>query len=196
MPLVIEYHARAMGYPWPWVSDPRRNFLTDENLPQVHAALARGSVVLEQMHFCGGCSHTVYLLRNEADLGAVLAKARPGDWLVAWSVADLIELGLPLVHHRVSILGGVVPVADLGVAHDHLQNPYSEIIVCSLAREPTAFWCDIDGWDDVLDAARRCDQVGDEFTVFRAADLEDAQQELVAAKYPNEMGETPVGGAY
>jgi len=76
---------------------------------------------------------------------------------------------------------------------------YNEVI-CAFTSQFESKCCfnDIDGFDQIEADLRRYAQLGGEVFVFSLTEIdkENSPYYLLQAKYPNEKGEVPIGGAY
>jgi hypothetical protein len=201
-----------------WVKDGP-NILSPENLSKIEEAFQSGSIFGYHCFYCGGRSPDKCAFVAYNDLISYLGScARPGDLFILWSLPSLLKTGAPLFSKSFPFSADeaslTVPAEELEPVKNYLQvldpkhAPYymNEVhAVYYSARDETIetrlinFFSEDtweSDWREVLDDIARYSHPGGEIHLFPEPAIDSTDKILLTAKYPNESGEVPLGGAY
>ena len=185
-----------------WVAD-KPNILAPEHLAKVEHATQRGIVFGLHCHYKGGGSPSRWAALDFQQFNQYIARSRPGDLYFVWSAQDLLDKGLALAHARYppeAPSGVLIFSADvLEGVKSYLSHEYNEFIAVYIdwtARTAECDFGDIDSYDELREKVTRYSRRDCEAYVFPLTPIDKPEHYLVEAKYPNEKGEVPIGGAY
>jgi hypothetical protein len=185
-----------------WVKDTP-NILSPESLAKIEAALQQGVVFGLHMHYYGGRSLDTWVFVDFNSFREYLSLAHPGDLFTAWSVRDLEEKELVLAHGQSSPNAQANPSLiskdNLQSVGQYLRVQYNEIFNVYLSwdtRTATTELGDRDSFEDLENDIRQHSYANSEIYVFPFNDIDKPEHYLLKAKYPNDKGEVPLGGAY
>lgn len=185
-----------------WVTD-KPNILAPEHLAKVEQATQHGVVFGLHCHYKGGGSPSLWAALDLQQFNKYIARSRPGDLYFVWSAQDLTNKGLVLAHARYpqeAPSGALIFSADvLDSIKSYLSHEYNEFIVVYIARTTRTAECDfgdIYSYDEFKEKATRYSRRDCEAYVFPLTLIDKPEHYIVEAKYPNEKGEVPIGGAY
>jgi hypothetical protein len=200
-----------------WVKDGP-NILSPDNLSKIEEAFQRGIIFGYHCFYCGGgnpdkCAFVAY---NDL-INYLRSRARPGDLFILWSLPSLVKTGVqlfsrsfPLSDERSLMVSAeeLEPVKNYLQVLDPKHAPYymNEVhAVYYSARDKTIetrlinFFSEHNwesDWREVLDEFGRYSHPGGEIHLFPEPAIDSEDKILLKAKYPNERGEVPIGGAY
>ncbi len=185
-----------------WVKD-KPNILSAESLVKIEAALEQGVVFGHHCHYYGGCSLDKWAFLDSKLFKEYVSQSRPGDLYIAWSVKDLEEKNLLLAHGRSSSdtqsESLLISVEDLQHVRQYLSVENNEIINLYISwdtRTVAIHDGDIECFEDLEGEIREHSHPNSEIYVFPLTDIDKPEHYLLQAKYPNDKGEVPIGGAY
>jgi hypothetical protein len=93
-----------------WVTN-QPNIMSEESLAKVRAALDKGYIVVEHMHFYGGRSLDKMFIEDFEDfMDYVRAKAKPGDQFVIYAIEEMFDKKLYTLKAKFPDAEGRVPV--------------------------------------------------------------------------------------
>src|SRR5438105_2336035 len=93
-----------------WVAD-QPNIVSEESLSKIRAALAKGYIVVEHMHFYGGRSLDKMFMEEFDDfMDYVRTKTKPGDQFVVYAIEELFDKNLYTLKAKFPDAEGRVPV--------------------------------------------------------------------------------------
>ena len=199
-----------------WVMD-RPNTLSPENLLRLQEAFQEGIIFGDHCFYYGGRSPDwCAFIRYEDFLDYLKSHARPGDLFELWSLPQLLRTGSQLLSKSFSDAVDdsslMVSAEELEPVKKYLQlidpkhSPYYMNEVRAIYYSATDrtveariinFFSEDDwegDWNEVLDEVRRCSHRGGEVHFFAEPELQSKM--VLTAKYPNDKGEVPIGGAY
>lgn len=183
-----------------WTKD-RPNILSHENIEKIKDTLTRGCIFGHHYYFYGGCSSSAWAYSDFTRFMNYVSNSKPGDIFVIWSVEQLIENNLLLARIKYNgnskTVQDLIPEKQMQVINDYWENHKDEIIV--VFKEPEKL--DVKSYekDDIADFSedlQYVSQFNSEVFVFPEKEIDTKNYILVEAKYPNENGEVPIGGAY
>jgi hypothetical protein len=201
-----------------WVKD-KPNILSPANLSKIEEAFQRGIIFGYHCFYCGGGSPDNCAFLAYDDLISYLrSRARPGDLFILWSLPSLVETGVQLFSRSFPLSADepspmvseeeLEPVKNYLLVLDPKHAPYYTNEVHAIyysSREKTTetrvvnFYSK-DNWEsdwrEVLDDIGRYSHPGGEIHFFPEPAIDSDDKILLTAKYPNERGEVPIGGAY
>lgn len=186
----------------PWVKD-MPNILSAESFTKIEWALKKGVVFGHHHHYYGGRSLDNWAFLDFNQLKEYLSHSRPGDAYDAWSVKYLDEKKLVLAHGRSSSSRRenslLISTAELQRVRQYLGVQYNEIINIHISwdtRTVTIDYGDIDSYEDLENDVQFHSHPNSEIYIFPLTDIQKQEHYLLTAKYPNDKGEVPIGGAY
>jgi hypothetical protein len=201
-----------------WVKDGP-NILSPDNISKIEVAFQRGGIFGYHSFYCGGrnpdkCAFVAY---NDL-INYLRSCARPGDLFTLWSLPSLVETGVHLFSKSFALSANesslMVSAEELEPVRNYLQvldpkhAPYymNEVhAVYYSARDQRIetrlinFFSEDTrhrDWREVLDDIERYCHPGGEIHLFPEPAIDSKDKILLTAKYPNESGEVPIGGAY
>jgi hypothetical protein len=120
-----------------------------------------------------------------------------------WSAKDLEEKKLVLAHGRSSPNTQpnslLISIEDLQPVKQYLSVKYNEVINVYVSwdtRTVAIDYGDIDCYDDLEGDIREHSHPNSEIYIFPLTNIDKPEHYLLKAKYPNDKGEVPIGGAY
>lgn len=199
-----------------WVSDGP-NILLPENLLRLQEAFQEGIIFGDHCFYCGGRSPDwCAFITHEDFLEYLKSRARPGDLFDLWSLPQLLKTHSQLLSKSFSKAAEdgslMVSAKELEPVKEYLQvvdpkySPHYMNEVRAIyysARDRTVearilnLFSEDDwegDWKEVLDDIRRYSHRGGEVHFFAEPELQSKM--ILTAKYPNDEGEVPLGGAY
>ena len=172
-----------------------------QNLLLIEEAIGRGPIFLRHaIYHGGGNPHWDTATRYEQFLEH-LSHSRPGDWFYVWSIPDLIGKKLHFLNAEYASfdLSSKQATTDFSRIKAFLGEVNREaflVFIPTKSRNPKANFYDLDGYDDMIKLAT-------EFAGFPVAlyawDMEilwKSEYLLVNARFPNNLGQVPIGGTY
>jgi hypothetical protein len=204
--------------PYKWVKDGP-NILSPDNLSKIEKAFQSGSIFGYHCFYCGGGSPDKCAFVAYNDLISYLrSRARPGDLFILWSLPSLLKTGVQLFSKSFPLSADeaslTISAEELEPVKSYLQvlepkyAPYYmnevhavyysagdkriETRIINFFSEDTR---ETD-WREVLDDVARYSHPGGEIHLFPEPAIDSTDKILLTAKYPNEKGEVPLGGAY
>ena len=194
--------ARRMLAGEQWVKD-KPNILSTESLAKINTALKQGFVFGLHMYYKSGRSLDTWAFSDFDPFREYLSLLRPGDLYIAWSVKDLEEKKLVLAYGKNSSNTSpnslLISMEDLQRVKNYLNVQYNEILNVYISwdtRTVATDLGDIDSFEDLEDDIRKHSQPNSEIYIFPFTDIDKSEYYVLKAKYPNDIGEVPLGGAY
>lgn len=185
-----------------WLKN-RPNILSVKSLAKMNKALKQSAVFGLHMHYAGGTSPDTWAFLDFGPFREYLSLSRPGDLYYAWSLKDLMEKHLILAHGKSSpntpADSSLISMEDLQPVRRYLNIQYHEIInlyISCDSRTVAVHLGDIDCFEDLEDEIRIHSHPSAEIYILPFTDIDEPEHWLLKAKYPNDKGEVPLGGAY
>lgn len=179
----------------------RLHILSPENVEKVKVALLGGCIFGHHYHYCGGCAFSIWAHSNFTHFMEYISQSKPGDLYVIWSTTQLVNQKLALVEakYKENAKPGdrFIPQNQMLIIENYLDQYRNEIIaVFRRSDEIVARMYERDELVDFVELLNDFSQPQGEVFVFPMKEIDTKDHILVEAKYPNERGETPIGGAY
>jgi hypothetical protein len=183
-----------------WVKD-RLHLLSPANLEKVKSALVNGCIFGHHYHYYGGSAFTIWAYSDFSHFGEYISQSRPGDLYVIWSTTQLMDRNMALAwaQYNENIKLGIPLISEIQMhaIEKYLDEDRNEII--SVLQRPDKSYARMYERDELVDFVELLPdftQPGGKVFVFPMKDIDTKDHILVQAKYPNENGEVPIGGAY
>lgn len=201
-----------------WTKE-KPTILSPESLSTLENAFHKGIVLGDHYFYCGGRGPDhVAFFSYSAFLDYLNSRPKPGDLFVLWSLPELLQ-------NETQLLSGVfsapLPPGSLGIPDEKLvelkhflqilkpisaQYYMNEVRAVYYSSEEQIIETKIynlksvddweKDWQEILDDIRRYSHPGGQVHFFNEDVLFSGEYEFLSAKYPNENGEVPIGGAY
>jgi hypothetical protein len=199
-----------------WTKD-RPNILSNENLSLIGKAFDKGIVFGLQCFYYGGCSpDRIAFLSYDAFASYLSANSRAGDLFILWSLPELLDKQLQVFSGTfTNITAGdfFVPATNLDEIRDYLlevkeggyycMNELSALYYSSQEKKielKNINFFSVENWEtdwqEFLEDVKTYSYPGGEIHLFKGSLFDVDDHILLQAKFPNEHGEVPIGGAY
>lgn len=177
------------------------NVLAPDTLARLRQAFSDGPVFGRHYHYKGGRSGDNWAFYTFEQFWEYVSSSRPGDLYHAWSLPDLLERGVALLHASGEESSSTSAAIESGLSRvkAYLDTRFNEYLALFLPPDQKAIEVHLDddsGLDDLRDLIEEYRPLGSEIVVFPFTEIDAPDYRLIDAKYPNAEGKVPLGGAY
>jgi hypothetical protein len=180
-----------------WITDGP-NILAHRYLTRIQQAFAVGPVFGRHHHYASGSSADNWAFRTFEPFWHYVTRSKPGDLYVMWSLPDLLDKGVALLHITGDTVASI-PDNCLVAVKAYLDTPFNEFVALFPSTDRGTIEVqlnDIDGYEDLRERIERYSSPGAEIIVFPFTRIATDDYVLLEAKYPNAEGKVPIGGPY
>jgi hypothetical protein len=185
-----------------WVKD-RPNILACDNQKKLHEAFGRGIVFGRHYFFHGGSSGDSFAFHTFEQFAEYLHRSRPGDLYEVWSLPDLVAKGLILAHSKrgqTNMQMPMPPEEEMQAVRTYPGVEFREYFAIFVEDDSNDLEIQLDdgfGYEDIITYLDGSDGWSfNEVWILPFTTIEAPEHIHLKAKYPNEQGELPIGGAY